>query len=57
MKENKVQRLNIGLKGKNPIDRTNLVKKEKKTQKKKKIGRRKKKPMEFSTCQFKSIYL
>jgi len=57
MKENKVQRLNIGLKGENPRDRMNLVKKEKKTQRKNKFGRRKKKPMEFSTCQFKSIYL
>jgi hypothetical protein len=35
MKENKVQRLNIGLKGENPRDRMNLVKKEKKTQRKK----------------------
>jgi len=57
MKENKVQRLNIGLKGENPRDRMNLVKKEKKTQRKNKFGRRKKNPWSFqlaSSSQFAS---
>jgi hypothetical protein len=37
MKENRVQRLNIGLKGENPRDGMNLVKK-KKTQRQNKFG-------------------
>jgi hypothetical protein len=38
MKENRVQRMDTGLKGENPRDRMNLVKKEKKPQRQNKFG-------------------